>query len=307
MEQYMQFEEFVEYVKAEITGHLPLSMASGKVRIEPFRKIGSSYLSMRIDQKSAHGSPVVNLEEFYREYQHNKPVEELIDQMSELLTEEVPSFDSTVLETYESVKTRLFVRLCNRHWNKEFLKTVPHQDHSDFAVTVHILFSNTDQNWISTTFTNTMLEHYHIEKEKLFEDAFENAMRLFPAKIEDMKEMWKEEAGEAELVWETIQDRDVLTNQERINGAAVLFYPGMLKRLAMRYRSGFYLVPTSIHEFLVEKDREDVNIAQMELGLVKTNRAVTEQKEWLSEHIYHYDPFADVLERAADYQMRIRA
>ena len=53
MEHYMQFEEFVEYVRGEITGHLPLSMASGKVRIEPFRKIGSSYLSLTIDRKSA--------------------------------------------------------------------------------------------------------------------------------------------------------------------------------------------------------------------------------------------------------------
>ena len=307
MEQYMQFEEFVEYVRKEIPNFLPLSMASGKVRIEPFRKIGSSYLSMRIDRNSAHGSPVVNLEEFYREYRHNKPVEDLIWRMSELLTEEVPSFDSEILEDYESVKSRLFVRLCNRHWNKEYLNTVPHQDHSDFAVTVHILFSEINDIWVSTTVTNAMLKHYSIGQEKLFEDAFENAMRLFPAKIEDMKAMWKEEAGEEDMGWEMIQDRDVLTNQERINGAAVLFYPGMFKNLTMRYRSGFYLVPVSIHEFLVEKEHEDINIAQMEMGLVKTNRAVTEQKEWLSEHIYHYDPFADVLERAADYQRRIRA
>ena len=307
MEHYMQFEEFVEYVRGEITGHLPLSMASGKVRIEPFRKIGSSYLSLTIDRKSACGSPVVNLNEFYREYRHNRPMDELIEQMMEMLMEEVPSFEPAILENYEAVKKRLFVRLCNRHWNKEFLKNVPHQDHSDFAVTVHILFSRNDQNWISTTVTNVMLKHYGVEKEKLFEDAFENAVKLFPARIEDMKMMWKEEAGEEDMAWEKFENRDVLTNKERLNGAAVLFYPGMLKKLTMRYRSGFYLVPISIHEFLIEKEREDIDVAQMELGLIKTNRAVTEQKEWLSEHVYHYDPFTDMLERAADYQKRIRA
>ncbi len=306
MEQYMQFEEFTETVRNRITDHLPPSLKEGTIRIQPFQKIGSSYLSLTIDQKPSHSSPVVNLEEFYDAYRHDQPMEELLEQMAVQLRKDAPSLETGFLESYETIRPKLFVRLSNRHWNSDFLKTVPHQDHSDFAVTAHILFSHANGNWISTPFTRKMLDSFSVTEEQLFLDAFDNSVKLFPAVIKDMKELWKEDGDEEEEEWAKIKDRDVVTNEEQINGAVVLFYPGVLKTLTMRCHSGFYLIPTSIHEFLVEKDHEDADVQKMEEGLIRTNLAVTERKEWLSEHVYHYDPFNDALERAADYQKRIR-
>ena len=131
---------------------------------------------------------------------------------------------------------------------------------------------------------------------RLFSDAMENGQRLFPERIQKMEINWVEQTKPLEYL--------VVTNKQGINGAAALFYPGVLERLGEQFPGGFYLIPTSIHEFILEFEQRGLPLETMEESLKGTNQGVTYSKDQLSNEVYHYDPSRACFERAKTYQKR---
>ena len=49
----------------------------------------------------------------------------------------------------------------------------------------------------------------------------------------------------------------ILTNSRQTNGASAILYPGVLSSLAKKLGGNMLLIPSSIHEFLVQAHRQD--------------------------------------------------
>ena len=87
----------------------------------------------------------------------------------------------------------------------------------------------------------------------------------------------------------------VITNQYGVNGASVILYPDLLDCIAQKLQSDLYLLPSSIHEFLILPEDEDCCEDYLTNMVLEVNRTEVATEDILSDHIYYYDWLEDKL------------
>lgn len=114
----------------------------------------------------------------------------------------------------------------------------------------------------------------------LWKIARKNTKILLPAKIEPIYK---------NLIAHT-QDEPVffLSNKIQRYGAGVILYNDLLQDFATKYGENLYLLPTSIHEFLVLLDQGIYSEEELLKILKKSNKDLN-KGEFLSENIYYYE------------------
>lgn len=123
---------------------------------------------------------------------------------------------------------------------------------------------------------------------ELFRQSLKNMTRRLPPRGENLARLvgGREDPG--------LTDMLVLTNRANFYGAAVVFYPGLLKSLAKCEGSGFYLIPSSIHEMILFPEKAlAASVAEVNQMIHDINLADVREEEVLSETLYHYLPETD--------------
>ena len=80
----------------------------------------------------------------------------------------------------------------------------------------------------------------------------------------------------------------LLSNKVRRYGAATICYKNLLRDFAMKYGWNLYLLPTSIHEFIILFDQGTYREETLQKILKQSDQKL-DQKEFLSDNIYYYD------------------
>jgi hypothetical protein len=163
------------------------------------------------------------------------------------------------------------------------------------------------------------MRQWKTNPEELFRIAERNSPRLFPWSIDSMEEVMRgmlaedlsregnhEDAG---LVKENEQ-KDwtdeligqiaagftsgrlpmyVLTNRQKMNGAACMFYPGVLEDFGKKLGRDFYLLPSSVHEVILVPADETVSKEALWEIVTDINRTQVAEEEILADSVYYYD------------------
>jgi len=206
---------------------------------------------------------------------------------------------------WKKVKDKVFCRLVNLGMNQKKLMDMPYMEYLDFAVTCRWLHSADEKGIASADITYKDLELLGITKEELFKQAEENTEKLFPVKFQSLVSTIKAMVGEKFSLKETgIKNMEadeidmyVLTNSPGINGAGVILYPNVLKETAEQLDTDtLYLLPSSVHEFMVLKECKDVGY--MKELVAEANHCVVAGMDVLSDNVYRYDRRTDRVEIA---------
>jgi hypothetical protein len=80
----------------------------------------------------------------------------------------------------------------------------------------------------------------------------------------------------------------VLTNSQKLNGAACILYKGLLMRFAERIASDLYVIPSSVHEVLLLSAAEQGDHPKLNEIVREVNTSQLSQEEILSDHIYYF-------------------
>jgi hypothetical protein len=96
------------------------------------------------------------------------------------------------------------------------------------------------------------------------------------------------EDGTEELIPDGVPPLYVITNEKRMFGAAAVLYDDVLQETAQIIGSGFYLMPSSIHEMIAVSDKrtDPFELAKIVDAI---NDEEVENNERLSYKIYHYN------------------
>ena len=81
----------------------------------------------------------------------------------------------------------------------------------------------------------------------------------------------------------------VLTNEEGMLGASALYYRDVKEKAAELIGSGYYVLPSSVHEVILVPDTMDHDVKDLCEMVKQANRTVVEPKDVLSDNVYHYD------------------
>lgn len=305
----MSYEEFKAWAADEIRAWLPPEYADADVSIHRMEKLGLAYDGMTVVRSGQRAAAAVNLTAFYDMYQEGKTTGDIIHEMADVAVMQAPQMEYSVFSDYEAAKDHLFIRVANKEANADVLAGMPHKEVEDLAITYHVLV-NHDQNGIaSAPVTDDLLRHYGVTAEQLHEDAIANSQRMLPAQLDSMQNMlfgmMTPEASDT--LWDEPYPGStmlVLTNNVQLNGAAALFYPGVMDQAAERLGGDFIVLPSSTHEVIMIPADGMTDFRSLEQMVKDINRSQVAPEERLSDHVYHYDAQERLFERADRHEMR---
>ena len=213
--------------------------------------------------------------------------------------------DVNALLNYNAVKDYLFMTVINAEEHKNDLATMPHTIIGDLAIVYKIMIQTTNDRFCSARVTNQLMDQYGIDVNKLHNDALISSPNMMKPEILPLETMLMGIPKDIALE-EKEQQLVVLTNENHTEGAATMFYAGVLNDLAEKLEHDLYIIPSSTDECIAVCDSLNLNHEHLENMLHEVNNSsLVDPDKKLSDHLYHYDKDARILEKADDYEKRI--
>lgn len=191
---------------------------------------------------------------------------------------------------------RVHIKLIQREGNEEYLKNAQHVEIADLAA---VVIAETEDGKYGTARVKNAKEVSPKEKETfarfMLNWAINDAMEAGGTVVRTLKEHVEKEAEEAGeksvLEMPQLNHADkflVVTNTAEEYGAAAVFYPDFQEKVAKQFDGDFYMLPSSIHEWIAVPD--DGRGPKMLKEIVRAvNDTEVNPKDRMSYSVYKYD------------------
>lgn len=198
---------------------------------------------------------------------------------------------------FEAVKGIICFKAVNRERNLEMLKSMPHRQFHDLAVTYYVPVALTGSTG-RIAVTDGFLGMWGVDEETLYRHAVENTRRMLPVELLSMEDVFREILPEensgtrqpGQAGGESIIPMYVLRcgKGEQATAAAIL-YESALQEFAGQH-GDFYILPSSVFEvMLVPVDNPLPEDSLYFRSMVREiNRAQRLPEEVLSDSVYLY-------------------
>lgn len=188
----------------------------------------------------------------------------------------------------------VFLILINYDRCRDDVGDVPCRRYMDMLVT-YAYYDETEGKRQLKRLNNEELERLAVSEEVLYKRALHNTIRMFPpvfVKLEDKFRDMLQGIAETDGYLsgkECESPLYYLGNRSDLYGASVLLYDNLLKDISEASGSGFYLIPSSIHEYLLIFEGSVENNPEFLADMLHTvNREVLTPDLILSDNIYHF-------------------
>ncbi|MFG6369092.1 MAG: hypothetical protein K1W16_11845 [Lachnospiraceae bacterium] len=297
----MEFSSFTMFVREEVekrTGDCY------KVRLDDVRKNNGVVLKgLTVTQDDSNISPTIYLNSYYEEYIRGRAtlinvVNDVIDTYHRNKVNQ--SVDMRYFLNYESVKRRIIYKLVNTEKNRELLEDVPHIEFLDLSIIFQCLVTQEEFGRASILIHNVHLKLWDVSVEALYQSAKENTQQLQEYEIKGMTEVLHEIMSSAEALENSAREdctsdfsssvpMYVLSNKSRVEGAACMLYPNLIRDFAEAIQSSFYIIPSSIHELLLLPTKHLEESQEIKNMIREINDTQVHAEEILSYSLYLYD------------------
>lgn len=267
-----------------------------RAEVRPIEKINIGTVhALIISNSGSNVSPSFYIEELYKSYLQGKAtIEEMAKDIVEAYCHNIIlSIKENRPEIYfndrEWVKERLFLQLINSSKNKKLLKDSIHMDFKELSLVLYIMATD-DENGIGKVRVNkAMLDHFKWAEKDILSYALENTVSLFPYEEFSLYEVLSKITDFTDIdIPKNAPEIMVLTNNRGMFGATTVLYPNVLKELAEKHGTSLFLLPSSIHEFLILEDNGIYNPEELKDMVQEVNSSAVSPEEVLSDNIYYY-------------------
>ncbi len=169
-----------------------------------------------------------------------------------------------------------------------------HKKVGDIALVLYAVLHEENRVLVGAKIPTFLEEAWGMPGEELLETAFKNSMEKDPPRIMDILGILDDPEGYTGVSLEEFGRNGIapfvshcLTTENKMNGAAAAFMPGVAKRIAEAFDSDFYLVFTSVHEAMIHPV-EEINQETLQLILEDTIKATTAEEDVLTHRVYRY-------------------
>ena len=204
------------------------------------------------------------------------------------------TFDVSTFTDFDAVKNRICYKLVNTASNKKLLEDVPHRELFDLSVVYYVMVAVEDDATGSILIHNNHLSFWDVTEDDLYKEGTINTEKLLPANIKGMFDTLSEMVDMEDLP-NTDDFMYVLTNKEKLQGASTILYPDVLKSFADRKNANLWLLPSSIHEWIIVCDDGNMNRETLSEMIQEVNSTQLAVDEILSDHPYYYNRTTKVL------------
>ena len=199
---------------------------------------------------------------------------------------------------YGSARWNIVYKLINKDRNRELLEEVPHIPFMDLAIIFQYIACHEEDKVELLPVYNEHIKLWDVTVEDLYRDADKNTHLLIPYMARDIREhvyVVLEETGmkksPPEEFWETDTDTEqayTLTTENRINGAACMLYPDLIRRFSDCLGENLFILPLSINELII-LPYENSDEGEARSLIQEVNDTENTPDEILSYSLYYYD------------------
>lgn len=283
----MEFQEFLDQVVEFLPDYL-LNDDIEKICVEKIVKNnGIVCKGIAICKKDDKASPNIYMDPYYSLYKEGMSLDEILKMVVQEYREAGYRIaDAEIIFEPDDIKERVFLQLINYEKNKDTLSTCPHIPFLDLALTLRYIIKQDEGGIASAVLTNNEIDRLGLDEDELFDLAYDNTQKFFPSKFGHVKDIMYEMAGK--VVTDDIP-LYILTNKQCVNGATYFVYADLLRSIADRVKSSFYVLPASVHELLFLLDEQDGNEIYLASLVKHINSKVLPDVDFLSDNVYYYN------------------
>ena len=295
----MEMDSFAKQVMSRVGNMLG---GGHDVRIHRASKNNGVYRTgLQITGNGLDIAPVIYIDRYYGLYEKG---EESIDSVAARVMDTynrerrggMMQVDMRKFLSYDRVRETIVYKLVSTGKNRELLEDIPHVDLMDLSIIFQCLVSREEQEMATILVHNVHMKLWDVTTEELHAAAEENTWKLLPYEIKSMTEvlceiMREEDADSADLAEEFSDSVPmyVLSNKNRVEGAACMLYPGLIRDLADKFGKSFYIIPSSVHEVLILPTEDTEECAEIKSMIREINDTQVSPEEILSYSLYYYD------------------
>ncbi len=187
--------------------------------------------------------------------------------------------------SFDSIKDKLTLRLLDIEKNTEYLMEHPCREiGAGLAVVAEI---NVGEEY-GIVVTNDMAKDYDLDT--LFDTATANMMALYPAKMTSLESaIFGNGRNILDSGAENIEGMYtlMLDGMHRF-GASTLAYKGIAEKVRHIFGSGYFILPSSLHEVILLKDDGTATADNLKAMVAEANRTVVEPYDVLSDNVFYF-------------------
>jgi hypothetical protein len=306
----MVLEEFKHVIAESIKGYLHNQNIAKVELVEVTKNNDTKLTGITVMEKDESLSPTIYLNDYFERYQEGEDLANILTDIVSGLMEakihnrEVYTRDYSDLMAFDKVRDRIYARTVGLESNVEYLKDKVYDEKNDMALVYFILIDKKGDNIKSCALHQEMFDSYGISKEQLQEIAIENTQRFFPPILRTMDEVLEEMVFENYEVVKKSFDQSlhdmalkgigrnpsmlILSNENNINGATVLFYPGILDKITETLDTDVYILPSSVHETIIVPKNDMMIESELTNMVQEVNETQVADQEVLTNHVYEY-------------------
>lgn len=244
--------------------------------------------------------PCFYMDELYRSYCGGENEIGLAEHLADIVLTECERVREQVPDFLEPdwIVSHLFVRLIQAESNAEWSEDAVYVEFLDLLAVFYVLTEEADDGIKSYQLPRNVWDALGLgSAEAYFPVILENTRRLFAERLWCVEQSVRECSidGAPQYVTRLVPPQTcvsakmyVLSNRRRINGAAVLLYPELLRRLGDTFGGDYYVIPSSIHEVLLLTGTEDEDAGLLNRTIRTVNEEHVPPEEVLSNHVYLY-------------------
>lgn len=232
-------------------------------------------------------APIIYVDQYYQDYVAGEKMEILAERLLHRSRNAPapPSWNYEDFFDFSKIKNQIVYKLVNAERNAKLLEEVPSLSVLDLAIIFYLRISVKGLESCSVLIRNAHIDLWKISILTLYQYAQKNTPRLCPCVFRPLtdfiEELSEEEPEDCSMF--------VLTNEAGVNGACAILYPRMPKKIRERLGCNYYLLPASIHEFLVVPEDESIRAGDLLCMVKEVNKTQISKEELLSEHVYYFD------------------
>lgn len=294
----LNYNEFKDYVKDNITEFIPDKYPVSSVEIVPVNKNYETLDGLIIRLEGINIAPAIYLNDFFHAYMENDiSLSIVLKRIAATFSDNaiMESANIDFLKDFDKVADKIIPIIVGIENNEAYLEDKLYSVKADLAVTFAILDETDAEGTKTIAVTKSMANMWGTSAEVLEHVAKDNLNSLMPYSFIGISQMINEMIGEEqaeEIGFEKKSEENeimfVLTNKQREFGAAELINEAAMEKIRDVMQADFYILPSSVHDVICIR-ADDSNVPYLETMVKEINATAVEARDKLSDHVYKYD------------------
>ncbi len=305
----MDFKEFVNKLEQDLKDAMADISPGATVDVRSVEKLqDGSYTGITISPAGGNVGMNLNANQLFDQMQDGQSYEGVLAvavSTAERGLHDMPAVDVSELMNYEAAKKYLCFDVVGSDRNADMLEKVPHTDKENISMVYRLQLDSTENGAATVLITNAMMEQFGVTKEQLHADAMENAQEIRPADFRTMAAVMAEMMGmPEEMMADMAPPMYVATNQDKVHGAAVMFYTDFMDQAAKELGGDIFILPSSVHEVLILPDDGNMDAQELKEMVTSINASEVSPEDRLTDSVYHYDAQERIFELGEKFEER---